>query len=184
MPDEHAVLLEREGRSVLRFQRVLAHPRERVWRALTEREDLAAWHPTPFDLEPRAGGAIEFDAPEGMPTWPRGQVLACEQPSLLVHTWGPPPEDELRWTLEEHGGGCLLTLEHHFADRFKAARDGAGWHLCLRALAALLDGREPAETGSPQSLPGGWSELNQNYQRRFAIDPHEATPVPTRTAAS
>ena len=50
MPDEHAVLPEREGRSVLRFERLLAHPRERVWRALTEREELEAWHPTPFGI--------------------------------------------------------------------------------------------------------------------------------------
>ena len=44
MPDEHAVLLERNGRSVLRFERLLDHPRERVWRALTERGELEAWH--------------------------------------------------------------------------------------------------------------------------------------------
>jgi uncharacterized protein YndB with AHSA1/START domain len=178
MPDGHAVLLEQDGRSVLRFQRALDHPRERVWRALTERDELAAWHPTPFRFEPRAGAAIEFEAPPGMDAWPRGRVLACEEPSLLAYTWGPPPEDELRWTIEERGGGCLLTLEHHFADRFKAARDGAGWHLCLRALDARLDGAAVPEQGSAQRLPAGWSELNEDYQRRFGIAPGEATPVP------
>jgi uncharacterized protein YndB with AHSA1/START domain len=178
MLDRHAVLLERDGRSVLRFQRALDHPRERVWRALTEHDELAAWHPTPFDFEPRAGAAIDFDPPEDVPAWPRGQVLACEEPSLLVYTWGPPPEDELRWTLEELDGGCLLTLEHHFDDRFKAARDGAGWHLCLQALDALLEGGQAPERGSPDRLPGGWNELNEDYQRRFGIAAGEATPIP------
>jgi hypothetical protein len=72
----------------------------------------------------------------------------------------------------------VLTLEHSFADRFKAARDGAGWHICLTALEALVDGGELPERGSPQHLPGGWSELNADYQRRFGIAPEQATPVP------
>jgi uncharacterized protein YndB with AHSA1/START domain len=154
MPDRHAVLLEHEGRHVLRFERLLRHPRERVWRALTEREQLEAWHPTPFEM------------------------LAFQEPALIAYTWGPPPEDELRWTLDERDGGCLLTLEHSFADRFKAARDGAGWHVCLVALDRLLDGAEVPEKGSARRLPEGWSELNAEYQRRFGIAPEQATPIP------
>lgn len=175
MPGDHAVLLEREGRSVLRFERLLSHPRERVWRALTERGELESWHPTPFLLEPKAGGAITFLPSPGVPEMGAGRVLACEEPSLLAHTWG---EDELRWTLEQRGDGCLLILEHSFGDRLKAARDGAGWHICLLALTAVLGGGEIPERGSPQRLPDGWAELNEDYQRRFAIASSEATPVP------
>lgn len=175
MPDDHAVLLERDGRSVLRFERALAHPRERVWRALTERGELAAWHPTPFLFEPVAGATVDFLPSPGVPEMGRGRVLAYEEPSLLAYTWG---EDELRWTLTEHDGGCVLILEHCFADRMKAARDGAGWHVCLLALSALLDGGEVPDKGSARRLPEGWSELNGEYQRRFGIDPQEATPVP------
>jgi len=172
VPDRHAVLLERDGRSVLRFERLLAHPRERVWRALTERGELEAWHPTPFLL---AGERVEFLPAPGAPEFGAGRVLALQEPALLAYTWG---EDELRWTLEERDGGCLLTLEHSFADRFKAARDGAGWHVCLVALAGLLDGGAAPEKGSARNLPKGWSELNAEYQRRFGIAPEDATPVP------
>lgn len=175
MPDDHAVLVERDGRSVLRFERLLGHPRERVWEALTERDQLEAWHPTPFLFEPRPGGAVSFLPSPGVPEMGIGSVLACDQPSLLVHTWG---EDELRWTLEESGSDCLLTLEHTFGDRLKAARDGAGWHICLTALAAVLDGRAVPEGGSAQRLPDGWSELNDEYLERFGISPEEATPIP------
>jgi uncharacterized protein YndB with AHSA1/START domain len=173
MPGEHAVLLERDGRYVLRFECVLSHPRERVWRALTERTELEAWHPTPFLFEP--GDTIAYLPSPGLPELRPGRVLACEAPSLLVHTWF---EDELRWTLEDRDGGCLLTLEHSFDDRFKAARDGAGWHTCLTALARHTDGREPAVRGGPQQPPDGWSELNAEYQRRFGIAPEDATPIP------
>ncbi len=172
MPDRHAVLLRRDGRSVLRFERELSHTCERVWRALTERGELELWHPTPFEL---AGATVEFLPSPGAPAFEAGRLLALEEPVLLAYTWGP---DELRWTLSERAGGCLLTLEHSFADRFKAARDGAGWHVCLTALEALLDRAEVPAKGSARELPGGWRELNEEYQRRFGIAPEEATPVP------
>ena len=172
MPDLNAVLLERDGRSVLRFERLLAHPRERVWSALTERGKLEAWHPTPFVI---AGEEVEFLPSPGAPDFGTGRVLALEEPALIAYTWGG---DELRWTLDEREGGCLLTLEHSFADRFKAARDGAGWHVCLTALGALLDGGDVPPKGSARELPEGWAELNADYQRRFGISPEEATPVP------
>jgi hypothetical protein len=35
-----AILQDHEGRAVLRFERPLSYPLERVWRALTEREEL------------------------------------------------------------------------------------------------------------------------------------------------
>jgi len=169
---EHAVLLERDGRSVLRFERELSQSRERVWRALTAREELLAWHPTPFEL---AGATVEFLPSPGAPAFEAGRLLALEEPALIAYTWG---EDELRWTLAEREDGCLLTLEHSFGDRFKAARDGAGWHVCLTALGGLLDGTAVPEKGSARELPEGWSELNEDYQRRFGIAPEQATPVP------
>jgi hypothetical protein len=41
MPETtHAKLQEEAGRTTLRFERILAHPPERVWRALTEKDEL------------------------------------------------------------------------------------------------------------------------------------------------
>jgi uncharacterized protein YndB with AHSA1/START domain len=175
MPDQHAVLLEREGRSVLRFERELAHDPERVWRALTEPQELEAWHPTPFRIAPEPGGAVEFIPSDDAPEMPQGRVLAYDPPSLLSYTWG---EGELRFTVAPRERGCLLTLEHTFDDRFKAARDGAGWHLCLGALEARLDDRPAPAVAEGERLPGGWRELNGEYQQRFGIAPEQATPPP------
>ena len=58
--DSHAVLEDHDGRTALRFERVLAHSPERVWRALTRNDELFDWHPTPFDLEPHAGGRVSY----------------------------------------------------------------------------------------------------------------------------
>ncbi len=175
MPSTHATFSEQEGRAALHFERTLAHPPERVWEAITTHEDLLSWHPTPFDLEPLVGGKVRFRPTAGSPEMPQGRVLAFEAPHRLAYTWG---EDELRFELSPHGSGCLLSLTHLFDDRFKAARDGAGWHMCLDALAEGLDGRAAPQRGQSRPLPARWEELNRDYQRRFGIAPEQATPAP------
>lgn len=175
-----AILEDHDGRVALRFERTLRHPPERVWAALTELDDLRRWHPSPFQLERRAGGAVTFLPPEGE-AFGDGEVTAYEPPRLLAYSWG---EDHLRWELEPQFEGTLLVLTHTFHDRLKAARDAAGWDLCLAALDASLGGSDdPAPTGE-RAIPAGWSELNYRYQQRFGIAPEEATPPPDPVATS
>jgi uncharacterized protein YndB with AHSA1/START domain len=166
MPAADAILEDRDGRVVLRFERTLRHPPERVWAALTEVDDLRRWHPTPAVMEPRAGGAFGD-----------GEVITYAPPRELAYTWG---EDLLRWTLTPGDGGTRLVLEHTFDDRNKAARDAAGWELCLGALAGALEGGDAAAPVGERAVPAGWEELNRRYQERFGIAPEEATPPPAR----
>jgi len=166
MPNADAVLQEDQGRTVLRFERALDHPPDRVWRYLTEAGELRGWHPSPFELEPRVGGAVRYLPPDGA-MFGEGEVTEYDPPRVLAHTWG---DDHLRWELEPRGDGCLLVLTHSFDDHFKAARDAAGWHVCLDGLAARLAGDEPGA--------GDWKDLNRAYQERFAIPPEKATPPP------
>ena len=56
MPGSNAVLEEVDDRPALRFERLLPHPPERVWRALTEPREQFGWHPTPARFEPSVGG--------------------------------------------------------------------------------------------------------------------------------
>lgn len=171
-----ATLQDEHGRSVLRFERTLDAPPERVWRALTDSSEQG-WHPTPFELEPRVGGTVIYVPTEGSPEMPPGEVTEYDPPRALAHTWD---EDLLRWELRADGGGCLLVLTHTFDDRLKAARDAAGWHLCLDALAATLRGESrPAHDEDAERMPR-WRELNPAYERRFGITPEEATPIPKR----
>jgi uncharacterized protein YndB with AHSA1/START domain len=169
-----AILSDERGRAMLRFERVLTHPPERVWQALTQRAQLEAWHPTPFDLQ---GGSIAYVKDERWPAMVGGEVIAHDPPSLLEHTWG---EDLLRWELRPHGDGCLLLLTHVFDDRMKAARDAAGWHLCIEALKSSLVGNAHSDQTGAQRLPSGWRELNAQYQQRFGISPEQATPPPSQ----
>ncbi|MGI8921519.1 MAG: SRPBCC domain-containing protein [Solirubrobacteraceae bacterium] len=66
----------------LRFTRALAHPPEKVWRALTEPEDLAAWFPTTIEGQRVAGAALRFAFPFEMPPI-EGEMLRYDPPSVL-----------------------------------------------------------------------------------------------------
>jgi uncharacterized protein YndB with AHSA1/START domain len=170
-----AILQDQEGRPALRFERTFSHSPERVWRALTDPARQQSWHPTPFDLEPVVGGKVTYRADGDVPDMPSGEVTEYDPPHVLAHTWD---DDMLRWELRPSDQGCVLILTHAFDDRFKAARDAAGWHLCLDALSATLDGTVPAQGDEDDPIPSGWRELNSAYEQRFGIPPEKATPPP------
>ena len=173
-----AILTDQQGRAVLRFERTLRHPPERVWNALTDPAEHRSWHPTPFELEPAAvGGRVTYLPGGEAPEMPAGEVTEYDPPRILAHTWD---EDLLRWELRPADDGCVLVLTHTFDDRFKAARDAAGWHVCLDALGATLEGAGPPHGDDGERLPSGWRELNTAYEERFEIPPEQATPPPER----
>jgi uncharacterized protein YndB with AHSA1/START domain len=153
MDDTDLGTLTRQGdRWTLRFTRRLAHPQEKVWRAVTEPEHLAVWFPEEIVGDRRAGAPLRFvsSAGEGFD----GQLLVFEPPSVMEMTWGP---DLLRIELQPDGAGTLLTLTDTFDDQGKAARDAAGWHECLDRLVSALDGTPPAAWGER------WRQVHPRY---------------------
>jgi uncharacterized protein YndB with AHSA1/START domain len=145
----------------LRFERRLAHTPEDVWAAFTDPDRRATWFPDTLIGEFVPGAELRFvtDVPS-MPEF-TGTVLAVEPPRLLEFTWG---EDTLRFEIEPTAGGCLLTLRDSIAELGKAARDGAGWHVCLESLAATLD-------GSPRVSEGDrWAEVHPEYVTAFGAE--------------
>jgi uncharacterized protein YndB with AHSA1/START domain len=155
--------LSRQGdRWTLRFTRRLAHPREKVWRAVTEPEHLAVWYPQAIVGDRKAGAPLRFvsSAGDGFD----GQMRVFDPPSVVEFTWGP---DLLRIELEADGPGTLLTLTDTFDDLGKAARDAAGWHECLDRLVSDLDGTPPAAWGET------WREVHPVYVAK--LGPEAAT---------
>jgi uncharacterized protein YndB with AHSA1/START domain len=131
-----------DGRAVLRFERRLEHSPERVWRAITEAEELRHWFPPGEEL----------------------QVTESDPPHLLAGNWFG---DALRFELRPDGKGCVLIFTHTFDGREKAARDAAGWHGCLARLDALLAGEPMSEVASLES----WPQTHEDYARHFGVDP-------------
>ena len=137
--------LARQGdRWTLTFTRKLAHPREKVWRAVTEPEHLAVWYPQEIVGERKAGAPLRFVTPGDGGDGFDGQMLVFDPPSVMEFTWGT---DLLRIELAADGAETVLTLTDTFDDVGKAARDAAGWHECLDLLVSDLDGTPPLAQG-------------------------------------
>jgi uncharacterized protein YndB with AHSA1/START domain len=147
-------------RPVLRFERHLDHPLQRVWRAITEPDELRQWFPGVPRFELEAG--TEFVV-EGEPGG-TGRVLAVDPPRLLDFEWGG---EHLRFVLAPDGDGCLLTFTQELGDRALGAQTAAGWELCFERLAGLLGG---TPIGEDESLER-WPELHERYAEAFGLDP-------------
>jgi uncharacterized protein YndB with AHSA1/START domain len=160
-----------ENRPALSFERRLSHPVDVVWRAITKSVELEHWFPSRVkvdEFEPGAEMTFTFDEMplEGVPTTMTGRIIEFDPPRVFAFTWGPPGHDDhLRFELEPVPGvqACVLRLTVLLDSREKAARDGAGWHVCLDRLEQLLGGHDgPAAT----SATGDWRALYDEYQRR------------------
>jgi uncharacterized protein YndB with AHSA1/START domain len=165
-----------DGRPVLRMERRLAHPPEKVWRALTEPAHLNRWYPfTVTALELHVGGRIAFD--DGGGTTVEGRVTELDPPRVFAFTQDPTAvlpregENHLRFELRPDGDGCLLVFTHAFHDRPHAAANAAGWDACLDALEAVVGGR-PLEP--PASLVG----RHEAYVGAFGLDQGAAEATP------
>ncbi|MGP4028182.1 SgcJ/EcaC family oxidoreductase [Actinomadura sp. 3N407] len=130
----------RDGRTLLRFERRLRHPPERVWRALTDPAELSAWLADAV-LEPAAGGKFELrwlNAGDDPPV-ARGTVTAFDPPRLLeldsdIH-------GRLRWELTPvpEGTRLVFTSDVELPGDY-LIQTLAGWHLHLDYLEEALDG--------------------------------------------
>jgi len=171
----YAELIDPDGRPTLVFRRQLRHTPAKVWRALTDDADLAAWFPTTIEGERATGAALRFEFraedeyAAGLPGF-GGTMIACDEPHHLELTWG---EHVLRFDLEAgpHDGGSTLTLTVRLEELGVAARDAAGWHVSLDNLANRLD-------GVASVAPDAWKPVNADYNDRFgpaasAIGPPE-----------
>ncbi|MBV8934055.1 MAG: SRPBCC domain-containing protein, partial [Kutzneria sp.] len=58
--DASASLRIVEGTPVLRFERRIAHPPAKVWRAVTDPAEMAHWFPAAVETELRTGAAMRF----------------------------------------------------------------------------------------------------------------------------
>jgi uncharacterized protein YndB with AHSA1/START domain len=157
MNDADLGTLARKGEAwTLTFTRRLSHPPEKVWRAVTEPELLAAWFPQEIVGERRAGAPLRFvsSAGDGFD----GEMLVFDPPSVMELVWGG---DRLRIELQPDDTGTVLTLTDTFGELGKAARDAAGWHECLDRLSHAAGGTSPAPWGDR------WRQVHPVYVDRL-----------------
>jgi uncharacterized protein YndB with AHSA1/START domain len=88
----------------------LAVPIERVWRALTEAEDLARWFPLEAKVEPGPEGRVWMSWGHEYGAW--SDVRAWEPPHHLAISWrfGDEPVQVTDYRLEGRGGATHLRV--------------------------------------------------------------------------
>jgi uncharacterized protein YndB with AHSA1/START domain len=150
-----------DGKPAVRFERRYPHPVERVWGAVTDPAQLAQWFPNTVEVDLCEGGRMHFEFPDGEMEPLEGSVTELDPPRRFSFTWG---DEHLHIELEPDGDGCRMRFTHVLSTREQAARDAAGWHVCLDRLEQLLAG---AAGEAPGPAPTSeWGEHYEAYQRR------------------
>ena len=138
--------LERRGEhQVIRFERRIAHPVERVWRALTEPDQIAAWLAL-AELDLEEGGRVvltwQNTDDEGNTSVARGTVSALEPPRLLETSFQSGKNCTVTYELFPDGERTRLVLTHSGFESGTGAQDfGSGWNSHLTVLQERLAGR-------------------------------------------
>jgi uncharacterized protein YndB with AHSA1/START domain len=137
-----ATLINDRAHPAVRLERQLPGPPSVVWRALTDREELRSWFPCDVIVEGgrwEVGAAIIFPfPPEVIDRTLTGEVLEVDRPNALAFSWG---EETLRFELTPQDHGTRLVLINELSPS-AAARNAAGWDMCLDRLAGLDPPRE------------------------------------------
>jgi uncharacterized protein YndB with AHSA1/START domain len=155
----------RDGRHLLRYERRLAHPVERVWAAITEPDELRGWlGDTDVDLV--EGGRVQLrwlnTDDEGNGAVADGTVTALDPPRVLE--LDTASHGVLRFELREAERGTDLT----FTVSLPAPNAGidlarAGWHIHLEHLADALDGRPVDWPAWAREHRPRWQEIHDAY---------------------
>ena len=162
---EDGALSTAGDRSVIRFERHLNHPVERVWCAITSPAEIVEWLAV-AEIDPVPGGRVQLrwlnTDQDGEKAIARGVVTAIEPPHLIE--FDTDIHGRLRWELRpsgHNGDACLLTLTASVA-----LPTGlrlivlAGWHTHLDFLAGALDGHAIDWQNWPRDH---WEDVHSHY---------------------
>ena len=155
--------------------RELRHPPRKVWRALTEPEQLREWAPFDADRNLEVGARVKLST-VAAPTLQVSEmsVKRAEAPRVLEYDWGG---NDMRWELEPMANGTRLTLWHNIGRRF-ISMGAAGWHICFDVLDRFLSGHPIGRIVGGDAMKFEWKRLNAEYAEQFGIEavkPHPTT---------
>jgi uncharacterized protein YndB with AHSA1/START domain len=142
------VFTTEDGRVAIRFERLLPHPPDDVWQAITDPARLSAWFPAVVDLVRPVGSELFFGVTEeqqrryGMTDdpdrKPNGRLLRSEPPSVLEYEWSG---ETLTWEIAPTAEGSRLVFTNVLSDPEAAGPATGGWEAGLEVVEAQLDGR-------------------------------------------
>jgi len=167
-PRAKVEMLRTGTRSTLIFVKALKHPPNRVWKALTDPEQLSRWAPFKPDRNLEATGDARLQMIDGMHDEEfDAKVSRAIAPRVLEYTWG---DDTLVWELEPEGDGTRLTLKHTVESPDWVPKVAAGWHICLLVAERMMDDNPIGPITGMDAMNYGWQELHDEYAATLGID--------------
>ena len=155
-----------DGTHVLRYDRRLAHPVDRVWRAVTDPSEVVGWW-SEADIDLRVGGRVQFrwlnagrDADQPVAT---GTVSQLDAPWLVEYD--TDVHGRLRFELEPDGDGATrlrFIVERPDDTALDLVRPG--WHIHLEHLDVALDGESIDWTTWEADHRPRWDDLRAAYE--------------------
>lgn len=135
------------------IERIMPHPPEKIWRALTQSSLIAEWL-MQNDFDARPGARFTLRA-QPMGNWNgivECEVTEIEPPRRLVYTWkggsaqnlGYALDSEVEWTLTPVPGGTRVRMEHSgFGPQNESAYEtmSGGWPRVLERPATVTGER-------------------------------------------
>lgn len=127
-----------------------AAPVERVWKAITDKNQMKEWY---FDIpgfEPSPGCEFNFRGGDEKQYLHLGKVITVVPKQTLVYSWryeGFPGNSFVHFRLQDEGGNTKLTLTHEGLETFPAENGDfkkenfvTGWTYILKtSLADFLE---------------------------------------------
>jgi uncharacterized protein YndB with AHSA1/START domain len=156
-----------DGTRVLRFERRLTHPIDRVWAALTEPHQIEGWLAR-SELDLAVGGRVRLEwlntDQDGNQAIAVGTISRLEPPRTIeldtdIH-------GRLLWELRPDADGTLLTLTvtAQLPDE-NVAMVCAGWHVHIDFLEDVLEGIRVDWPNWPRER---WAVHNARYEGELA----------------
>jgi len=128
---------------MIRIERRYNSPVERVWRAVTEPDEMERWFVVRPSWKPELGETFEAYGH-------RGEITELDRPRAFAWTWGV---EEYRFELEPDGDGCRLVFTHVFnPDLGPQEQHERGWRAYFARLEAHLAGGYLSEEDAHAAL--------------------------------
>jgi uncharacterized protein YndB with AHSA1/START domain len=123
----------------VKFERRSKHSAARLWKALTEPEEVRVWMEGPATVDLRVGGTWNVDFDSEPDAVLEGIIIAVEPERRLAYAWGI---SVCEWTIEDRDDGCVYTfVQNGLSDRGEGEEGlAAGWHGFFDQLDMHMDG--------------------------------------------
>ncbi|RQO35540.1 SRPBCC domain-containing protein [Chryseobacterium sp. KBW03] len=104
-------------------------PAEKVWKALTDKNEMKSWYFDIQDFDLEIGKQFNFYEPGGENKYHhQGEILEIIPNQKLKHTWSYPDSSPLKtvvtWELQSEDGQTVITLTHEGIENFIDLGDG------------------------------------------------------------